>query len=418
MALSMRDRFVHEGESRVNEVSPNRVKMRDYDLLLLSIIGVIVILGLIMVYSSSIALTDGPNSQVIKFNRYFVMQAAFIGIGFFGMFTVFNINMDKWEELALPFYIVAAILLLIVLFPFIGREVNGARRWIPLGPVNFQPSELMKIAMVVYAARYAVRHHEVIASLKFMDGFVRGILPIAGLMALAVGLTVVEPDLGAAMVIACICIGLLFLSGLHSFYLSTVIIAGVALVSVAVFGSSWRLRRLLAFMDPFSEEHAQSSGYQLVHSLIAIGRGEWSGVGLGFSIEKLHYLPEAHTDFILAVIGEELGFVGITSVVILYFVLVFKCFKIGRVAIAMDRFFSGLVAQGVGIWIGFQALFNLCVCLGLLPTKGLTLPMISYGGSAMVITLSALGLVFRVDYENRQLMRGLSISGVPTPRYM
>ena len=418
MSLSMRDRFVHDGEPGVNEVSPNRIKMRDYDLLLLSVVGAILILGVIMVYSSSIALTDGPNNYILKFNRYFIMQAAYIVLGFLGMIFVFNINMDKWEELALPLYIMAAVLLLIVLFPFIGREVNGARRWIPIGPINFQPSELMKLAMVVYAARYAVRHREVIASLKFMDGFVRGVIPIAGLMALAVGLTVVEPDLGAAMVIACICIGILFLGGLHSFYLSSVIVVGVAFVSVAVFGSSWRLRRLLAFLDPFSEEHAQSSGYQLVHSLIAIGRGEWSGVGLGFSIEKLHYLPEAHTDFILAVIGEELGFIGITTVVILYFVLVFKCFKIGRVAIAMDRYFSGLVAQGIGIWIGFQALFNLCVCLGLLPTKGLTLPMISYGGSAMVITLSALGLVFRVDYENRQLMRGLPISGMPAPRYM
>ena len=318
----------------------------------------------------------------------------------------------------MPLFIAAAIVLLIVLVPFIGREVNGARRWIPLGPVNFQPSELMKMAMVVYTARYAVRNREAIANFKFMDGFVRGVLPIAGLMVLAVGLTVVEPDLGAAMVIGCICIGILFLGGLHSSYLIAIVIAGVGFISLAVFGSSWRLRRLLAFLDPFSEEHAQSSGYQLVHSLIAIGRGEWNGVGLGFSIEKLHYLPEAHTDFILAVIGEELGFIGITAVVTLYFVLLFKCFKIGRVAIAMDRYFSGLVAQGIGIWIGFQALFNLCVCLGLLPTKGLTLPMISYGGSAMVITLSALGLVFRVDYENRQLMRGLPISGVPTRGYV
>lgn len=418
MSLSMRDRFVHDGEPGVNEVSPTRIKMRDYDLLLLSVVGAILILGLIMVYSSSIALTDGPSNQLFKFNSYLIKQAIYIAIGFFGMVVVFNINMDKWEEISLIFFIIAAVLLLIVLIPFIGREVNGARRWIPLGVVNFQPSELMKMAMVVYVARYAVIHREAISHLKFMDGFVKGVLPIAALMALAVGLTVVEPDLGAAMVIACICIGVLFLGGLHSFYLSSVIVVCVAFVSVAVFGSSWRFRRLLAFLDPFSEEHAQSTGYQLVHSLIAIGRGEWTGVGLGFSIEKLHYLPEAHTDFILAVIGEELGFIGITTVVILYFVLVFKCFKIGRIAIAMDRYFSGLVAQGVGIWIGFQALFNLCVCLGLLPTKGLTLPMISYGGSAMFITLSALGLVFRVDYENRQLMRGLPISGVPTQRYM
>ncbi len=418
MSLSMRDRFVHDGEQGVNEVSPTRIKMRDYDLLFLSVVGAILILSLIMVYSSSIALTDGSSSQLFKFNSYLIKQVIFIAFGFFGMVVVFNINMDKWEEISLYFFMIAAFFLIIVLFPFIGHEVNGARRWIPLWVVNFQPSELMKMAMVVYAARYTVIHRDAIANLKFMEGFVKGVLPVTALMVFAVGLTVVEPDLGAAMVIACICIGILFLGGLHSFYLVTVIIAGVAFVSVAVFGSSWRFRRILAFLDPFSEEHAQSTGYQLVHSLIAIGRGEWSGVGLGSSIEKLHYLPEAHTDFILAVIGEELGFIGITTVVVLYFILVFKCFKIGRTAIAMDRYFSGLVAQGVGIWIGFQALFNLCVCLGLLPTKGLTLPMISYGGSAMFITLSALGLVLRVDYENRQLMRGLPISGMPTPRYM
>lgn len=418
MSLSMRDRFVREVEPGVNEISPSRTKMRDYDLLLLIVIGTILVLGLVMVYSSSIALTEGPSNSVFRFNRYFMMQAIYIGIGFCGMFTVFNINMDKWEELSLPLYILAAVFLLMVLLPFIGKEVNGARRWIPLGPVNFQPTELMKMAIVLYTARYAVRHRDAIAKLKWMDGFVRGVLPMVGLLGVAVGLTYLEPDLGAAMVIASICIGVLFLGGLHSFYLISVGLSGILIVTIAVFGSPWRVKRFFAFLDPFSEEYAQSSGYQLVHSLIAIGRGEWTGVGLGFSVEKLHYLPEAHTDFILAVIGEELGFVGIVSVVVLYFILLFKCFKIGRVAIAMDRFFSGLVAQGVGIWLGFQALFNLCVCLGLLPTKGLTLPMISYGGSAMVMCLCALGLVFRVDYENRQLMRGLPIHGMPAPRYM
>lgn len=418
MGLSMRDRFVREVEPGVNEVSPSRTKMLDYDLLLLVVIGTILVLGLVMVYSSSIALTEGPSSQVFRFNRYFMMQAVYVAIGFCGMFTVFNINMDKWEELSLVFYIAAAVFLVLVLVPFIGREVNGARRWIPLGPVNFQPTEMMKMAMVLYTARYAVRNRDAIAKLKLVDGFARGVMPIGALMTAAVLLTFMEPDLGAAMVIASICIGVMFLGGLHSVYLISIALFGIVTVSAAVFGSSWRVKRFFAFLDPFSEEYAQSSGYQLVHSLIAIGRGEWTGVGLGFSIEKLHYLPEAHTDFILAVIGEELGFVGIVTVVILYFLLLFKCFKIGRVAIAMDRFFSGLVAQGVGIWIGFQALFNLCVCLGLLPTKGLTLPMISYGGSAMVMTLCALGLVFRVDYENRQLMRGLPITGVPTPRYM
>ncbi|NLA89317.1 MAG: putative lipid II flippase FtsW [Alcaligenaceae bacterium] len=418
MSLSMRDRFVREGEPGVNEVSPSRTKMLDYDLVLLGIIGAILVLGLIMVYSSSIAITEGPSNSIFRFNRYFMMQAIFIAVGFFGMFTVFNINMDKWEELSPYVYIAAVIFLVLVLIPFIGREVNGARRWIPLGPVNFQPTELAKMAIVLYTARYAVRNRHGIGNFSWSEGLVRGVLPIVALLVILAYLSYLEPDLGAAMVIASICIGILFLGGLHSFYLIGATSAAIAFVSFAVFTKPWRLKRMTAFLDPFSEEYAQSSGYQLVHSLIAIGRGEWTGVGLGFSVEKLHYLPEAHTDFILAVIGEELGFVGILTVVALYFVLVFKCFKIGRVAIAMDRFFSGLVAQGVGIWIGFQALFNLCVCLGLLPTKGLTLPMISYGGSAMVVSLCALGLVFRVDYENRQLMRGLPIHGMPAPRYM
>lgn len=417
MTLSMRDRFVHEEERGFNEVSPSRSKMLEFDIVLLSVLGALLIFGLVMVYSSSVALTDGPNSEVFRFNRYFMMQAAYMAVGLTCMYVVMHIKMDTWEDLAPIVYGIGVVCLILVLIPFIGKEVNGARRWIPIGPVNFQPSELMKFAILLIIARYVVRHSEALAHLSWKKGLFIGVLPALGLIAVGAGLTAKE-DLGSAMVIACIAIGILYLGGLHSIYFIGALLVGVLGASYMVFGSAWRLKRVLAFRDPFSEEYAQSTGYQLVHSLIAIGRGEWTGVGLGFSIEKLHYLPEAHTDFILAVIGEELGFVGIFGLVALFVVFVFKCFKIGRVAIAMDRYFSGLVAQAVGVWIGFQALFNLCVCLGLLPTKGLTLPFISYGGSAMVIALAAVGLVFRVDYENRRLMRGLPIAAVPTQRYM
>ncbi|MCD6666182.1 MAG: FtsW/RodA/SpoVE family cell cycle protein, partial [Hydrogenophaga sp.] len=254
--------------------------------------------------------------------------------------------------------------------------------------------------VLLYAADYMVRKMEV------KERFFRAVMP----MAIAVGvvgmLLLAEPDMGAFMVIVVIAMGILFLGGVNArmfFLIALVVIAAFALM---VMMSEWRRERIFAYLDPWSEEHALGKGYQLSHSLIAFGRGEIFGVGLGGSVEKLHWLPEAHTDFLLAVLGEEFGLVGVLTITVLFFWLTRRIMHIGRQAIALDQVFSGLVAQGVGLWIGFQAFINIGVNLGALPTKGLTLPLMSYGGSAILMNLVALAVVLRVDYENRQLMRG------------
>jgi cell division protein FtsW len=215
-----------------------------------------------------------------------------------------------------------------------------------------------------------------------------------------------EPDLGALIVVVSIAMGILFLGGINARIFSALVGGLFVAFSMVIWLSPWRRDRVFAYLDPWNPDYAQSKAYQLSHSLMAIGRGEWTGVGLGGSVEKLHYLPEAHTDFIVAVIGEELGFVGIFTVVFLFAVIVYRCFEIGRQAIAMERVFGGLIAQGVGVWFGVQTFINIGVCLGLLPTKGLTLPLVSYGGSGILMNLIAVALVLRVDFENRNLMRG------------
>ena len=233
---------------------------------------------------------------------------------------------------------------------------------------------------------------------------------LAAWLAAAVGvvgvLLLAQPDMGAFLVIAVIAMGILFLGGVNArmFFLIAGILVGA--FALMIWTSSYRRARIFAYLDPFSAEHALNKGYQLSHALIAIGRGEIFGVGLGGSVEKLHWLPEAHTDFLLAVIGEELGLVGIVCVVLAFFWLTRRMILIGRRAIALDRVFSGLVAQGIGLWIGFQALINIGVNLGALPTKGLTLPFMSYGGSALMVNVVAIALVLRVDLENRKLMHG------------
>ena len=284
--------------------------------------------------------------------------------------------------------------------PFIGRGVNGARRWIPLGFMSFQPSELCKLAMAMYAAGYMVRRMDV------KENFLKAVWPMAVALGFIGVLLLAEPDMGAFMVIAAIALGTLFLGGVNGrmFFLSVAVLVG-SFVLMIVF-SEFRRQRIFAYLDPWNPTYAQGKAYQLTHSLIAFGRGEIFGQGLGSSLEKLHYLPEAHTDFLLAVVGEELGFVGVAFVVCAFFWLTRRIFHIGRQAIALDRVFAGLMTQGVGIWMGGQAFINMGVNLGLLPTKGLTLPLMSYGGSAILMNLVALAIVMRVDIENRALMRG------------
>jgi len=296
--------------------------------------------------------------------------------------------------------VVALVLLLMVLIPFIGKGVNGARRWISLGVMNFQPSELAKLATIIYAADYMVRKMDV------KERFFKAVWPMGAAVALTGVLLLAEPDMGAFMVIAIIAMGILFLGGVNArmFFMILGILVFAFVMMIVL--SPWRRERIFAYLDPFSAEYALGKGYQLTHSLIAIGRGEVWGVGLGGSVEKLHWLPEAHTDFLFAVIGEEFGLVGLTIVICLFLWLARRIMVIGRQAIALDKVFAGLVAQGVGIWIGFQSFINMGVNLGALPTKGLTLPLMSYGGSAIMMNLIAIAIVLRIDAENKLMMRG------------
>jgi len=278
--------------------------------------------------------------------------------------------------------------------------VNGARRWIPLGIIGFQPSEMAKLGIAMYAASYMVR------KLDTRENFFRAVTPMAFALAVVGLLLLAEPDMGAFMVIAAIALGILFLGGVNGrmFVLITAVLLAAFVLMIVM--SPWRAERIFAYLDPWNPAYAQGRAYQLTHSLIAFGRGQLFGQGLGSSVEKLHYLPEAHTDFLLAVVGEELGFVGVFAVIAAFFWLTRRVFHIGRQAVALDRVFAGLMAQGIGIWMGGQAFINMGVNLGVLPTKGLTLPLMSYGGSAIVVNLVALAIVLRVDIENRQLMRG------------
>jgi cell division protein FtsW len=329
------------------------------------------------------------------------MRHAFaLVVGITAAILAFQVPVDTWERFAPWLFVASLILLVAVLIPGIGSVVNGARRWISLGFMSFQPSELAKFAVVLYASDYMVRKMEV------QQNFLRAVGPMALAVAVVGLLLLAEPDMGAFMVIAVIAMGILFLGGVNArmFFL----IAGVLLVAfmLMIALSEWRRERIFAYLDPWSEKHALGKGYQLSHALIAVGRGEIFGVGLGGSVEKLHWLPEAHTDFLLAVIGEEFGFIGILVLTVAFFWLTRRMIHIGRMAVAMDRLFAGLVAQGVGIWIGFQAFINMGVNLGALPTKGLTLPLLSYGGSAILVNLIAIAVVLRIDYESRVVQRG------------
>jgi cell division protein FtsW len=305
-------------------------------------------------------------------------------------------------------FIAGAVLLVLVLVPHVGKSVNGSRRWISLGVVNVQPSEFMKLAAVLYAASYAVRRAAFLhAEQPLKHTILRGFLPLFAVMVITGGLLLLEPDFGAFVVIVAIAFGILFLGGLDwRLFLGLALLLPVALAAILV-AAPYRLQRLTAFLDPWSDPLGK--GYQLSHSLIAFGRGEWFGVGLGSSVEKLLFLPEAHTDFLLAVIAEELGFVGVTVVIALFMWILFRAYGIGRQAARLTRPFAALVAQGIGVWIGVQAFINIGVNMGVLPTKGLTLPLLSFGGSGVVANCVAIAILLRIDYENRRLLRGFAV---------
>ncbi len=357
-------------------------------------------LGLVMVYSASVALPDSPKYARYAPTFFLSRHALSLAIAFVAALVVVQMPIKLWERAAPWLFIASLVLLLLVLIPGLGKGVNGARRWLPLGLMNFQPSELAKLAMAMYAASYMVRKMDV------KERFIKAVWPMAVALAVIGMLLLAEPDMGAFVVIACIALGILFLGGVNGrmFAVSVAMLLGAMVVMVV--STPYRLQRAIAFTDPFDPAYSAKQGYQLSHSLIAFGRGELTGQGLGSSVEKLHYLPEAHTDFLLAVIGEELGFIGVALVILAFFWLTRRIFVIGRQAVVLDRVFAGLMVQGIGLWLGGQTLINMGVNLGALPTKGLTLPLLSYGGSAILMNLVALAIVVRVDIENRSLMRG------------
>ena len=356
--------------------------------------------GLVMVYSASIAMPENPRFAKYTHTYFLVRHVLWLVMSFVAALLAFQVPVARWEKAAPWLFIASLVLLAAVLIPHVGKVVYGARRWIAIGPFGFQPSELAKFSVLLYAADYMVRKMEV------KERFFRAVAPMGVAVALVGVLLLAEPDMGAFMVIAVIAMGILFLGGVNArmfFLIATVLMVAFGLM-IAL--SEWRRERIFAYLDPWSEKNALAKGYQLTHSLIAIGRGEIFGVGLGGSVEKLHWLPEAHTDFLLAVIGEEFGLIGVVCVIGLFLWLTRRMMHIGRQSIALDRIFAGLVAQGVGIWMGFQAFINMGVNLGALPTKGLTLPLMSYGGSAILVNLVAVAVVLRIDFENRLMMRG------------
>jgi len=378
-----------------------RAPLADYDQILLWITIVLLGLGLVMVYSASIAIAEGSRATAHQPMHYLVRHGIFIAISLVMAVVAFQIPIKLWQQSALYLFLFGLLMLALVLIPGVGREVNGSQRWLSLYFMNLQPSEFMKLFVVVYAADYTVRKAAYMHSLR------KGFLPMFSVMLLTGGLLLREPDFGAFAVITVIAMGILFLGGMNWRLFAGLLLMLVISFLLLIWISPYRMQRVIGFMDPWADPYGK--GYQLSHALIAFGRGEWFGVGLGGSIEKLFYLPEAHTDFLLAVIAEELGFAGVAAIALLFAWIVIRAFAIGLRASSLERHFAALVAHGIGLWLGVQAIINMGVNMGVLPTKGLTLPLLSFGGSAIAATCCAIAVLLRVDWENRQLMRGMQV---------
>jgi len=391
---------VRAGGMEYRQSTATPASVLGFDQALLWVVVALLAWGLVMVYSASIAMPDNPRFGKISHTHFLVRHLMALAMGFVAALLAFQIPMLVWERQARALFIVVIALLGAVLVPHVGTEVNGARRWLSLGIMNFQPSELAKLAVVIYAADYMCRKMDV------KERFFRAVLPMGAAVALVGGLLLAEPDMGAFMVIAVTAMGILFLGGVNArmFILITMVL--VAAFGLMIAFNDYRRARLFSYLDPRSEHNTPAQGYQPTPPLIALGPGGIFGGGPGGSAGKRHRPPRARTDLPPAVIGAESGPGGVLVLIVLFFWMTRRIMHIGRQAIALDRVFSGLVAQGVAIWVGFQAFINMGVNLGALPTKGLTLPLMSFGGSAILMHLVALAIVLRVDYENKLLMRG------------
>lgn len=379
----------------------DRVARMEYDRSLLWITLLLLGFGIVMVYSASIAIAEAGRNTAFSATYYLSRHSVFVLISIIAGAVVFQIPIRILQQMAPYLFVLGVVLLILVLIPGIGHEVNGSRRWLPLGFVNLQPSEIVKLSVLLYASDYTAR------KAALMHSFQRGFLPLFGVMVVTGSLLLFEPDYGALGVVTVIAMGILFLGGMYLRLFVTLIVGLVFAFVMLVWTSPYRMRRVIGFMDPWADPF--DTGYQLSHALIAFGRGEWLGVGLGASVEKLFYLPEAHTDFLLAVIAEELGFIGVLILILMFAWIVWRAFRIGKRATDLERPFPALVAFGIGLWMGVQVFINMGVNMGILPTKGLTLPLLSFGGSAVLTTCCAIGILLRIDWENRQLVRGFTV---------
>lgn len=367
-----------------------------YDRWLIAAVIGLLIVGLMMVASSSVMVSAKYFHQPFHF---LVRQACYLFIGLLAAIVVMRVDSSIWEKYSVPLMLICLALLVVVLIPGIGRVVNGSRRWVAIGPVTIQVSELAKMTMILYLSGYLVRQQNTVG--QSIAGFVKPMI-ILSVFAL---LLLLEPDFGATVVISGTVMAMLFLTGVKvRYYIGLIILVGLALAALAV-SSPYRMARLTAFLNPWADQF--NSGYQLTQSLIAFGRGGLFGVGLGEGVQKLLYLPEAHTDFLFAVVGEELGLVGILFVLSLYSIFVWRGLYIGYSAWAQSRLFSAYTAYGITFWLGLQAAINMGVNSGILPTKGLTLPLMSYGGASLVVNCIAIALLLRIDHENRWQAMGL-----------
>ncbi|MDU8924110.1 putative lipid II flippase FtsW [Pasteurellaceae bacterium LIM206] len=365
-----------------------------YDRALVWLFIILLFVGFIMVTSASIPVGTRLNDDPFYFAK---RDAMYIFLSFVAFYYFLKVPMSKWESWHIKIFFVALLLLVLVAIPGIGKSVNGARRWIPMVVFNFQPAEFAKLALICFLAGYFTRRYDEVRSRKLSAAKPFTVVALLGMLLL------LQPDLGSTVVLFIITFGLLFIVGAHIFQFLGLIGIGAFLFVFLVLSSAYRLKRLTGFMDPFKDPYG--TGFQLSNSLMAFGRGEFWGEGLGNSIQKLEYLPEAHTDFVMAVVGEEFGFAGITVIIILLAFLVFRAMKIARESLQLEQRFKGFFAFGISFWVFFQGFVNLGMALGLLPTKGLTFPLISYGGSSLVVMAVSVAILVRIDHENR-LMRG------------